>query len=163
MSKISLFSEASSSCFSGPAINWHLDQGTTSPLTQDCWDFLQRLCDLQCRIFYWRLGSSRQYVRMDGTLSYKRQGFFAASVNLGKYWGRKNLDEEVQRDVAGCCSSKQSFFFFPPAGQAFIYERTGGRLGLRSSGHISGRSDVWIWATVVLFPLSALAETAEVH
>lgn len=113
MSKISLFSEASSSCFSGPAINWHLDQGTTSPLTQDCWDFLQRLCDPQCRIFYWRLGSSRQYVRMDGTLSYKRQGFFAASVNLGKYWGRKNLDEEVQRDAAGCCSSKQSFFFFP--------------------------------------------------
>lgn len=87
--------------------------------------------------------------------------FLAASVYLGKYWGRKNLDEEVQRDAAGCCSSKQSFFFFP-AGQAFIYERTGGRLGLRSLGHISGRSEVWIWATVVLFLLSALAETAEV-
>lgn len=91
----------------------------------------------------------------------KDRVFFAASVNLGKYWG-KNLDEEVQRDAAGCCSSKQSFFFFSPAGQAFIYERTGGRLGLRSSGHISGRSEVWIWATVVLFLLSALAETAEV-
>lgn len=59
-------------------------------------------------------------------------------------------------------AAANNLFFFSPAGQAFIYERTGGRLGLRSSGHISGRSEVWIWATVVLFLLSALAETAAV-
>lgn len=59
-------------------------------------------------ILYWRLGSSREYVPRDGTLSYMRQGCLCCQCKPGQILGKKTSWWWSPRDTAGCSSHKQS-------------------------------------------------------
>lgn len=69
-------------------------------------------------IFYWHLGSSRQYVRMDGTLSYKIQGFLCCQCKPGQILGKK---KSWWRSPAWRCwlLQQQTIFFFSPSRSSF--------------------------------------------